>query len=810
MMAKLTSSVRGTLLRGKPNKSQRATTALSVRNLVTASRDCYVGASRVLFKVIRVSAKRLYLVLLLLVIGCQQAGVGADKPAPLRTNEAVAEAELDKQLKINRDALLKGASEQTRIDAATVMLFSENTLARKILLDVLKQTENSAARAAVCKALGQTRTAKEAVNNENDFIQPLLEILTKEEDFDKAKLAAEATLIFEYGQIQEQLEKIVTNPSQSVNVRLNVIYSLKLQPAKEAILKLMDLLDDSDKQISEAAEKALISLNIPVGEDAESRKQIREEFSRMGRDEFLRVWKIRQQQEKRLRELVIQLNLWKGKYLSALGKIYSDFGDDAAKKGTFLAEHLVDSEVEVRLWALEKVSQWRIGTTPRAKLPAELGPILVGLISDSEKSVRLKTAKLLSLMEELNSAEKLLEQLKMEVDDEVKMELFVALGRACYYAFLPTAGIKVPKEIRKQTLEWAVKYLLDEEPKKAQKGAEVIKKLLEQDGLAPEEISNYLVLLVERYNRQKKKPDGILRGELLTAMGDLCAQSVCQAESAKLFKPLFEEALTDETNLIREAAVKGLVNIDKVMALKMLRKDFVNDRSITIRKVMIEVARDVGGKGELVWLAKKIGSPGESELAWQAMLKIFKSSSCDAATLDEWIGVFSSSTESKLSEEQMLSLLETAEGKAESENKQEMLKRMREELAVRYKKSGDFEKSAKYFGVILKEARTAEQKESVLAELMDAYLRWPNVQSAKDLLANCLLDKDLDSNSAVIGVIDNYLSKPPAGVDPEAVLKALTQIKPPPQRPKWLEQVKLWAGRLGRAKESDKPKEGSN
>ncbi|MHC4462728.1 MAG: HEAT repeat domain-containing protein [Planctomycetota bacterium] len=755
------------------------------------------------------SATRLYLLILLLVIGCQQAGVSANKPA-LRTNEAVAEAELDKQLKINRDALLKGTSEQTRIDAAAVMLFSENPLARKILLDVLKQTENRGARAAVCKALSQTRAAKEPVKNKNDFIQPLLEILTMEEDFDQAKLAAEATLIFEYWQIQEQLEKIVTDSSLSAKARLNAIYALKLQPAKEAILKLMDLLDDSDKQIAGAAEKALISLNIPIGEDAGSRKQIRDEFNRMGRDEFLRVWKIRQQQEERLRELVIQLNLWKGKYLFALGKIYSDFGDDAAKKGKFLAEHLGDLEVEVRLWALEKVYQWRIGTTLRAKLPVELGPILVGLISDEEKSVRLKTAKLLSLMEELNSAEKLLEQLKTEEDDEVKTELFVALGRACYYAFLPTSGIKVPKEIRKQTLDWAVKYLLEEEPKKAQKGAEVITKLLEQDGLAPEEISNYLGLLVERYNQQKKRPGGTLRGELLSAMADLCAQSVCQAESSKLFKPLFEEALTDETNLVREAAVNGLVYIDKAKALKILR-DFIKDNSEIVRKKVIELAGEVGNQDDLFWLWEKIGLAAESEPAWQAMLKIFKRS--EAAVLAKWVGKFVSpipNVKGKLSDEQKVSFLEMAERKATSENKVEMLRNIRSKLADLYKKSGDFEKAAKYFGVILQDARTAEHKELILADLMDAYLRWPNIQSAKELVANCLLEKDLDRNSAVVGMIDNYLSNPPAGVDPEAVLKALIQIKPPPQRPKWLEQVKLWAGRLGRAKESDKPKEGSN
>ena len=53
------------------------------------------------FRVVRMSTKRLYpvipLVVLLLVIGCQQAGIGADGPA-LPANEAIAETELDDQL----------------------------------------------------------------------------------------------------------------------------------------------------------------------------------------------------------------------------------------------------------------------------------------------------------------------------------------------------------------------------------------------------------------------------------------------------------------------------------------------------------------------------------------------------------------------------------------------------------------------------------------------------------------------------------------------------------------------------------------
>ncbi len=77
----------------------------------------------------------------------------------------------------------------------------------------------------------------------------------------------------------------------------------------------------------------------------------------------------------------------------------------------FLAEQLGSLDPVVKLWAVERVYQSRVGSPSKTTLPAKLGPILISLISDENGGVRLRTAELLSLMGELNSAEKLLEQL---------------------------------------------------------------------------------------------------------------------------------------------------------------------------------------------------------------------------------------------------------------------------------------------------------------------------------------------------------------------------------------------------------------
>jgi HEAT repeat protein len=746
----------------------------------------------VLLRVIRMSTKRLYPLILLLLVGCQQAGISEVNPAS-PANNAVAKPEISKQLKIYESTLLEGTSEQIRLAAATEMLFSEDPAAREILLSVLEQSKNSAARIAVCKALIQARSEQRPIMEKGDFIQTLLQILSTNIT-SEAELVAEALLLFEYEQISKLLEDVVTEQLLPVRARLNAIYALKLQPDKRAVIRLIRLVDDPEKQVADAAGKALISLGITVGQDIGSREERIALLQGQDTDEFLRdrvIWLERQMHKSK-----DEMDLWQGRYLSALNEVYSGIKDDKAK-AAFLAKHLDNSEVTVRLWALDKVYQDRVSSTPNPQLPAELEAILASLISDKEADVRLKTARLLSLMVELNSAQRLLERLKIEQYEEVSVELFVALGRACQYAFSANSGIKVPQEVRKQTLEWAEKYLVDQDPNKAQKGADVIRKLLEQEGLASSEVDRYLGLLQARYEQEKDGAYGTLRGELLTAMAGLCAQrSVCRVESARLFEPLFEQALDDETDLVREAAVDGLVYIDKTKALKILR-GFVNDSNPIVRKKIIELAGDIGSEEDLTWLSTKIGSTAEadSEPAWQAMLEIFKRS--DAGVLNDWIAKFESpGLKAKLSVEQTISFLEIAEGKAVRENRLEMIKNIREKLADLYKKTGAFEQAANYLGLLQAEANKAEERDKILGELLDAYLRWPNVEAATQLVDNCLLEKDLEPNSVIVLAIDNYLSKPPAGADPNVVLQALNEITPSNKRPKWFMQVKRWLSRL--------------
>jgi HEAT repeat protein len=742
--------------------------------------------------------RRLYLLVLLILAGCQQDAVKKDEAVtPVAESSSMVDTET--QLKINQEALLRGATDENRLDAAIVMLFNDSPRARQILIDALKQSENKPARVAVCRALVVSRETRRVIKNERDFIGPLGEML-RTEDAGTAKFAAEAALLYEYDEIDDVLETMAKDATLPVRARLNAIYAMKVQLDIRAITRLVELVDDKNTQVSAAARESLGSIGIPVGRDRASRARVISELRTRGMERFQRDWMIRQ--ERRVSALERERDLWRKLYLGALGRIYAGLGDDG-QRGKMLTEQLASSEPAVRLWALDKASQWRIGT--QSKLPAEIGPFLIKLISDDDRDIRLATARLLSLTGELGSPKQIVEQLDIEKDDEVKLELFVALGAACQYALVPTSGVQLSAELRTRAMGWAAAYLNDEDAKKSHKGAEVMRKLLEPGGLSSEEAEKFLDMLVERYKRARQTSDGMLRGDLLGTMARLCGQSAYRSESARRFSSLFEKALNDETDLVREAAVDGLICIDKPKALRILAKDYLNDRSQIVRSRVMELAGEVGGKEDLSWLWDKVGTNSESGAAWQVMLKIFNG--CDVNVVEVWLGRFDSPAgRQKLSDEQLVSFLELAERKAAGENRVPTLRTIREKLARLYAKTGRFERAAEYLGVLRESAKTAEQKYAVLGQLMDVYLRWPKLDAASQLITNRLLEGDVGADSAVVRSIDAFFDNPTGVADPNALLLMLRQIKPAEQRPVWEQNLARWNARFGSAvKDANSP-----
>ncbi|MBL7185370.1 MAG: hypothetical protein ISS70_03525 [Phycisphaerae bacterium] len=746
-------------------------------------------------------SKRLYLVILILAIGCQQICFGQNQP-PVPANGKAEKAELDPKLNIFKEALFGGS-----LQAAGVMLIHEDPNARQILLDVLGQSENSPARIAVCRALSNARADKKVVKNVQEFLAPLLVVLGSE-NADEARWAARATLIFEYGQIEQSFEGLLADASKPVRLRVNAVHALELRLRdKEATVKLITLVDDPDRRVAAEAEQALRSLGIEVGENAEARKEIRKRIAEQEPELFLQNRLMQVQSQKS--QVAAELEDLKKSYLALLARAYKEMSDDA-KKGKFLFEHLGSSKAPVKLWALEETDQWRKGTNNSTFPREQLQPILIGLIADSDKDVRLRTADLLAMMGELIFARPLLSQLEAEQDGQVKTKLFVALGWACSSAISSGAPANVSPEIeaiRADTLKWAEKFLSEkEDAEKARNGAEVIEKLLKRGGLEDKEVQKHLDLLLARYEQQKSKSGGTLTGELLSAMAGLCTQnSSCSEKAAKLYWPLFDKALLDEPAFVRETAVDGLANIDKTRALDILRGRFVNDPSVNLRKKIIALADVAGDKRDLKWLSEKIGVNSESKPAWQAMSNIFKGS--DADTAAAWVEKLTAESNRKLTDQQKIGFLIAAAEKADSENKPQMLKDVRARLAALYRKADQYDKAEECLDKLRSMATTPEQETEAVADLLGLYFAWPKTDLAAKLLAVVLEKEDLDADGVLLKTLDEHLTEPTKGVDPKVVVAQLAAIKTPQNREKWGTWLKGWQARLSKSEPpAEKPK----
>ncbi len=742
------------------------------------------------------SASRLFILIAVLTVGFAPSAWAQEAAAP--TGEEASLSEAAKQLSVYKAALLEGKDEQTRVTAAALLLTSAIPEARGELLNALRDGTNPQARAAVCRALTQAREDKRSIPNKAEFIPPLMSVLRTEEDPVRAELAAQAMLMFTYDDIEKNIEGLFTDPNAPKIAQVNAIRALMYEPDDRAIFKLVSLLESPDANLAGEAGKALALLGLEVPKDPNGIRALTEALQRRGPEAFLRNplimrnWLV--SRENRIVELRAAVTAWEQRYVVALRQLYSFQADEKAKS-EFLAQQLSSPEPTVRLWALGQLEELRRGTA-KLKLSEQLESILLSLVSSRDRRVRLRTASLLAMMWELDSTRQLLDQLKVEEDPEVRQGLFNTLGTVCYYASQPTSAVKVPDEVRKQTLELAVVFLNQPDPARIRSGADVVRKLLEQDGLAPEAVKKYLQALADRYEQVSPAANHGLRGELLGAMAGLCVQrSVCRTEAANLYGPVFERALSDESDGVRQSAVDGLVNIDKATALRRLRTDFTTDANPVIRTKLVDLAGEVGGPEDLDWLSTRLGQSPEGEPAWQAMLKVFRRSNWEVVA--KWMAEFDAPAGPvKLSAEQRVAFLVVAEQIAQNESNADGLKEVRNRLFRVHMAGSDPARAAEYVTRLLAGAADESDRIAIATGLLNTCLGAPvpHIELAGIVVEKFLAERDLGPDNSMAEAIRTYLHQPPDGADPNALLARLRQIKvsEPEQRGLWRRLLVQW------------------
>jgi HEAT repeat protein len=684
-----------------------------------------------------------------------------------------------RQFRIYREALLQGSSEEIRVDAAVGLLLNRDETSQALLVSSLRLSDNSGAVKAVCRALIKSRAVGATIGSRDVFLEPLLELLAGA-DTDLSRLSSEALLVFRYRDIEERLYELSHNALLDKRVRYNVIYALQIRPEPEALSSLIKLLDEPDSDVARAAETSLQeAFGIPVGTGRAVWEQILNDLKQKSPDDIRRERLLRQ--EMKLREMQAERDRWQRLYLGVLDKQYETA--DETQRNAMTLESLDSDLPAIRLWALDKID--RIPAASQAALRDKL----LALLGNESRLVRLKTAKVLNNMSILNPAEKLLERFRLERDSEVALAMFEALGEACFFAFSPGSKIELPADVKLQTLEIAGGYLNSEDIETAKKGAEILRKLLELDGLPQDVADRNLGLFVACYNLSVQR-NSLLRADLLGMMARLSGRGAQRERAARLFLQFFVEGLGVPDNpAVRLSAATGLSNLDKAEALKLYKKhNVMQDASPALRQLVFDAAGQAGKAEDLDWLASYLSSNGQSESALQAFRAICQRSGGQIVL--EWADRFDrEGIQTALVRE----LLEFVEQTAIAEKNDILLSESRVRLAEWFVRRQTPDQLAAYLDKLKATGGSLVFPDATGARLIEA-LAFAGYYDAAAAIVKVRLERaSLRKDSLILDKLEEYFQSGQVNVELKRELFAkLSVLKVDPANPLWSSKLKSW------------------
>jgi len=699
------------------------------------------------------------------------------------SDKAVVEDESSRQLRIYSDALLRGASDGIRQDAAMGLLIRKDEVSHKVLIEALSSTDNSPARMAVCRALIKGRSLGFAAGAMDVFLLPLVTAL-KSPEVPLSRSAAEAMLVFRFDQISAAFSEL-TQTENDKKLRLNAIYALQIRAEPEALRSLVKLLEDADPEIVRAAELALQeSFGMPVGTGKDVWAKILADLNKKNPTEIHRDRLLRQ--ENRLREVQADRDRWQKLYIDTLDKEFELI--DAAAKTAYLQDKLGSELPAIRLWSLDKVQRFTslAATGLREKL--------LSLLSDDNRQVRLATAKTLSTMSALNPAEKLLDRYQQENDPQVAAAIFEALGEACFFAFSQGSKITLPVEIKTQVLQLAEGYTSKDDSEMSKKGAEVLRKMLELDGLTQKETEHYLKIIQDRYTIETEKK-GTIRGELLTIMARLCGQGSKRAVAVQMYSKLFESVLqtNDDNNLVRQAAATGLVYADKTAAIQLFRQVSIqNDSSSAVRQIYIDLAGQIGTVDDLQWLSGLYMANGQGEQVWLAMVSIFQRQ--DASFIANWVMRME---QNQTNSDQIRELLTIAEQKAAVQQDTKLLCDLQVRLFRWYSSKGNYEQAALFREKLSQGSRSNEFVQNALHQTdemaIEAYLQLRKFSNVAEIIGDLLRENRITATSEILDRIGLFMASEKIPVDDKRLLlRSFSELTISNDQLWWNEKVEQW------------------
>lgn len=732
----------------------------------------------------------------------QEAPVSApapnSTPTPTPTQEAPTEEESARQLRIYSETLYQGSTGEVRVDAAVGLLLRKDPTSINVLKTALESMENPGATEAVCRALIKCRGLGKSIAPADQFVKPLVAVMGHPSD-PLAKLAGEALLLYPFSEVRNELKSLILDPQRDPAARLRGVYALQLRTETEALQILIGLLDDANQEMARAAEKALQeSFGIPVGTSRQVWSGIMEQLKNRSPEEIRRERLLRQ--EMKLREVQAERDRWKKLTLAAMDKEYELL--DAAGKSPYLKDKLASDLASIRIWTLQKVGRLTTEIDP------EVRSLLLGLISDEDRDVRFQAARTMSVMSVLNPAEKLLDQYQKETDPQVALALFEALGEACFFAFSPGSKIVLTESIRDQTLDIATEYLKSDQASTTKSAAEIIRKLLDLNGLSQEKADRYCALILERYQRTVDT-DGVLRGDLLMVMARLSNQGPHKASAGRLYRDSFLAGLQAADNpTVRLASIVGLTGIDKNEAFRVIKEsNLVQDSSPAVREKILELATEVGTQGDLEWLFVLLQSNGGSEPYWGTFKSILQHQK--VSVFLDWAARFEKQA---IRNDWTRYILLEAEKKAAAANQAELVLEVRTKLLQMYI-DNNLTEDVHSLGAQLFAGERPDKNLMISygPGYLKACLNLNQSDAMKAFLTKSLLIGDIDEGSVLVEpIVEALNSEGLAEEKKQAIVDLLKSIAVPVERPQWNAFLSSCAGEAPPADEVVKSPAGPN
>lgn len=683
-----------------------------------------------------------------------------------------------RQLRIYREALLQGSTEEVRVDAAIGLLLRKDPQSRQVLVSALKSSDNLPAQQAVSKALIRSRGISQSIGAVDVFLEPLLNVLQSNSS-EQAELAAEAMLAFDYEVIENSLIDIIQNTSADKQKRIHAVYAIQLRPEPSALKTLIGLLDDPDTEVAQAAENALQeSFGIPVGTSRSEWAAILSDLQQKAPGEIRRERLLRQ--EIKLRQVQAESTRWQKLYLASLDKQY-ELLDDAAKAKMIL-EMMGSDLAPLRLWTLDKIVL--SPTTVNDKVKEKLFAFLL----DNSREVRLQTAKTLKTLIAINPGPTLLERFAAEKEPEVALAIFEALGEAVFFAFSPGSPIELPLDIKDQTLQIASEYLSSDDSRAVLISAEVFRKLLELNDIESSLSQLYLQQLQKRYQISIERQNPELRGNLLSILAHLCGQGGAKAAACELYEPLFTEALSVENNPpLRLAAATGMAYIDKTKALGLFKRYGLQEsQSPALRHVVIDVAGQAGDAPDLNWLLKILTENGQGDVAWEAIKSICRRQT--ASYLVEFAATLQSANGVKT--DQIREILTIAEQKAAGEQNLPLLNQIRQTTLTWMAGNRLWEPAVAYLQNLSESGQIDNFPETIQVDILKIFLYSNQSDKFIPRLRAALTATDIRPEGSPLAMLREYFTAADIAKEIKtATLKAIESISIE-NRPAWTSFIK--------------------